>query len=362
MPWSCEACTLINEIDSASACSVCGTPRVVPASASQESKDEPNGPPNCRGKHGLKAFTETKGFGCDVGSKICSNSSATMYGCRTCNFDCCASCFAGVKMLDPNVHPATVGKHIKPKDYDAACFHPAAVYRRRKSWMPLVSDPNLMNSYLTKLGAQGCSFVELFGFDDELLGWIPRPVKAVLLLFPINETSEKYRADEEAKIVANGQTESKNCYFIKQIIGNACGTIGLIHAVMNNMDSFRLEKGKFWANFHADTKSLSALERAKALEDNEDIEQEHQSVARSGGTEGSSSASHEIHANLHFIVFTEVDGDLYEFDGRKNRPINHGPAGDVLVSSAAAIRGFLTRAEGDFRFNAVALVPNSAMQ
>lgn len=257
-------------------------------------------------------------------------------------------------------HPASLGDHIRAKEYKGAVNHPAAIYKRRKNWMPLVSDPGLMNSYLAKLGATGCTFVELWGFDPELLSFIPRPAHAVLLLFPINSTSEAFRHEEEKKIVAEGQSESKDCYFIKQIIGNACGTIGLIHTVMNNLDHLNLAEGKFWSNFARETKGMNPMERARALEANEDIESEHQAVAASDSS-GGSDADHAIHANLHFIIFTAVDGDMYEFDGRKERPINHGPAGDLLASAAGVIRGFMSRAEGDLRFNAVALVPDSAL-
>lgn len=40
-----------------------------------------------------------------------------------------------------------------------------------------------------------------------------------------------------------GQEVSPKVYFMKQTIGNSCGTIGLIHAVANNQD--KLEFGKW---------------------------------------------------------------------------------------------------------------------
>ena len=47
---------------------------------------------------------------------------------------------------------------------------------------------------------------------------------------------------EEGRIKEEGQEVSPDVYFMKQTIGNACGTIGLIHAVANNQAS--LEFGK----------------------------------------------------------------------------------------------------------------------
>lgn len=53
---------------------------------------------------------------------------------------------------------------------------------------------------------------------------------------------ESFRLEEEAKIKAQGQEVPSEVYFMKQTIGNACGTIGLIHAVANNQT--HLEFGK----------------------------------------------------------------------------------------------------------------------
>lgn len=56
---------------------------------------------------------------------------------------------------------------------------------------------------------------------------------------------ESFRLEEEEQVKAKGQEVSPDVYFMKQTIGNACGTIGLIHAVANNQ-SF-LEFGKCFA-------------------------------------------------------------------------------------------------------------------
>lgn len=45
---------------------------------------------------------------------------------------------------------------------------------------------------------------------------------------------ETFKQEEEEKLKDQPQEVSPNVYFMRQTIGNACGTIGLIHAVANN--------------------------------------------------------------------------------------------------------------------------------
>lgn len=45
--------------------------------------------------------------------------------------------------------------------------------------------------------------------------------------------SEKHRHEEATQIETEGQVVSDNVYYTKQTVGNACGTVGLIHAVAN---------------------------------------------------------------------------------------------------------------------------------
>ena len=45
--------------------------------------------------------------------------------------------------------------------------------------------------------------------------------------------SEKHRNEEATAIEKDGQVVADRVYYTKQTVGNACGTVGLIHAVAN---------------------------------------------------------------------------------------------------------------------------------
>lgn len=59
-------------------------------------------------------------------------------------------------------------------------------------------------------------------------------VKHMFLFLSTSVQYEAFKQEEEEKLKDQRQEVSPDVYFIKQTIGNACGTIGLIHAVANN--------------------------------------------------------------------------------------------------------------------------------
>ncbi|XP_013792312.2 ubiquitin carboxyl-terminal hydrolase isozyme L3-like [Limulus polyphemus] len=108
-------------------------------------------------------------------------------------------------------------------------------------WLPLESNPDVMNKFIYKLGVpKDWSVVDVFGLDDELLSTIPSPVLAVLLLYPLGKEHDKLVKEEEERIKSSGQSVSDQVYFLHQTIRNACGTVALLHAVANNTGRIKL--------------------------------------------------------------------------------------------------------------------------
>ncbi|KAH6578175.1 hypothetical protein BASA50_002014 [Batrachochytrium salamandrivorans] len=259
-------------------------------------------------------------------------------------------------------------------------------------WIPLESNPDVMNKYLRLLGVRSpLCFCDVWGFDPDLLQMIARPVKALVLLFPITEKYEKFRKEEETRILKNGQIVSKEIYFVRQTIPNACGTIGLLHALANNKEALDMGDGPL-ARMLERTKDKTPEERASVLEADQDLTDIHQQTSADGQTavwytlvaicmnlytlrvysltldDANSRATFQLdivkapsadeEVDLHFVCFVEKDGHLYELDGRKPFPINHGSvSGDLLMDSVSVVQQFMEREPGQVNFSILALAP-----
>jgi len=217
-------------------------------------------------------------------------------------------------------------------------------------WLPLESNPDVLNAFVSKIGVDPMQshFRDILGFDEQLLammGPADATVEAVLLLFPLTPNNEAHALEEKTRT----QAVSDKVYYTKQTIGNACGTIAVLHALANA--PYNYAQGSALDDFFRKTRGLSPADKAVALED---FASAHAEAGQAGQT-AAPSADEEV--NLHFICFTIVDGCLYELDGRKETPINHGCAaeGTCLTSSLRVIKEFIARDPAEIRFNAIAL-------
>lgn len=229
-----------------------------------------------------------------------------------------------------------------------------------KKWVPLESNPDVLNGFAAKLGlnTKQYHFCDVYGLDQDLLNMVPRPVLAVLVLFPITDKTESARVQQQEAIERERPTVSPSVYYMRQTIGNACGTIGLLHAVGNNLDTLNLVEGSFLSQFYAATETLDSQQRGAFLEHPPQgapsIDEIHEEAAQQGDT---AAPNPDEVVQLHFIVFVHKDGSLYELDGRKTSPINHGATSSesLLEDTAVVVRREYIEKSDSINFNMIAL-------
>ncbi|KAK7262157.1 hypothetical protein RJT34_29718 [Clitoria ternatea] len=222
-----------------------------------------------------------------------------------------------------------------------------------KRWLPLEANPDVMNQFLWGLGLpeNEAECYDVYGLDEGLLEMVPKPVLAVLFLYPLTPKTEEERLQQDKE----KKEYSSKVYFMKQTVGNACGTIGLLHALGNITSEVKLVEGSFFDNFFKSTASLDPTQRAVFLENDREMEVAHSVAATAGETQASE------YVDTHFICFACVDGELYELDGRKSGPISHGPSSPstLLRDAAEVIKSMIQKNPDSLNFNVMAISKKS---
>lgn len=97
------------------------------------------------------------------------------------------------------------------------------------NWMPLESNPEVINNYVQKIGFDTSSFLfyDILGIEEWAQALIPQPALAVMLLYPIKEKSEEFNKEEEGRINKEGQKVSSNVIIALQ--QGFINLIGLFH-------------------------------------------------------------------------------------------------------------------------------------
>lgn len=176
-------------------------------------------------------------------------------------------------------------------------------------WLPLESNPDVITRFIYKIGVKGVECVDVFGFDDELLDFLPRPCYALILCFPSFEKVKQLMTPVYEKLQAERKTVPNNVFFMKQKISNACGTFALFHALANNNNNIDLGTGAF-KTWLEEASKLGVEERSDFLAEFKELAKAHEECAESGETKVSSNEPVEH----HFICYVNVGGKLYEID------------------------------------------------
>lgn len=228
------------------------------------------------------------------------------------------------------------------------------------NWKPLESNPEVINEYISSLGFTATDFVfqDIFSVEEWAQQMIQQPCLGLMFIFPITENSEKHRAEEKAKVNADGQKVDDSLFYMHQYAKNACGTVGVFHILGNLPEaqkSLLVEGGKL-AEFFKSCEGKTYKERGKIFKGSKAVREEHATAVVQGETDVT---EHEDSVNHHFISFVNHNGSLYELDGRKAFPINHGATTQdtFLADACSAVQAFMTRDPEETGFGLIVLAP-----
>ncbi|KAI0731220.1 cysteine proteinase [Earliella scabrosa] len=239
-------------------------------------------------------------------------------------------------------------------------------------WIPLESNPEVLTEWSAKAGLvkKLAHFEDIYGLDPELLAMVSQPVKAVILVFPITESYEQKRREEDRRIATEGQHPiDPTIFWMKQTISNACGTMALLHALINSDVTFAPESPI--QKFIELCKDKTPLERAKILETTPLFANIHEAAA-SGGQ---SAIPADLDTDLHFTCFVQApsppreDGAavspdhmrIIELDGRREGPIDRGAREDFLKDVAKIVRETYIAHTASMQFSLIALSAGPAL-
>lgn len=240
-----------------------------------------------------------------------------------------------------------------------------------KVFTVLENNPQVMNSLAYSLGLdKSLSFHDVYSLTDpDLLALIPRPALALLVIIPLTPKWNESRTEEDKdKTEYAGRGEEEPVIWFTQTIVHACGSIGLVHCLLNGEASKHIQPGSTLEQIKRDALPKTIWERAKVLEDSDAFEKAHAEAAQLGDTTApTAEAAH--HLGQHFVAFVKgKDGHLWELEGSRKGPLDRGALKeDEDVLSPAALEmglGRLMRIEsehgGDLRFSAIALAESWA--
>ena len=174
--------------------------------------------------------------------------------------------------------------------------------------IPLESNPEVFDKFAYNLGlSDSYNFNDIFSIDDpELLAFLPRPVVAIILLFPIQK-NEPLLPDRRSN---NPIPKDEQPIWLKQNFQNACGLYALLHILINNKN--RLREGSPLDEFLNRDKQVTHRDVDQFIIDF--TKRYNQDFNESSGE--TTNPDPEANIDLHFISFISYEGKLWELDGR----------------------------------------------
>ncbi|CAM9898674.1 unnamed protein product [Lampetra fluviatilis] len=234
-----------------------------------------------------------------------------------------------------------------------------------KGWLELESDPGLFTLLVEDFGVNGVQVEEIYDLQSKCNG----PVYGFIFLFKwIEERRSRRKVSpllDEASVIHDDIVN--NMFFAHQLIPNSCATHALLSVLLNCEE---VELGPTLSRMKDFTRGFGPESKGYAIGNAPALAKAHNSHARPEPRhlpekQNGLSAVRTMEA-FHFVSYVPINGRLFELDGLKAYPIDHGPWGEEEEWTDKARRVIMERiglATGgepyhDIRFNLMAVVPD----
>lgn len=228
-------------------------------------------------------------------------------------------------------------------------------------WLELESDPGTFSLLIEDFGCYGAQVDEIYDLEQKIDG----PVLGFIFLFKWahNQPNERIRSHKNniQNLTNNTRDESfenaveqkqwsyvedeniiSEMFFAKQMISNSCATHALI-SILLNCDYDKLNLGPSLTRLKEHTRIMDPENKGYAIGNLPELAKAHNSHASYSSLYNRNTQSHQPgmsymlsgnqrtnlqqkhHEAYHFVSYVPINNRLYELDGLKNYPIDHGP-------------------------------------
>ncbi|KAI0823329.1 ubiquitin-specific protease [Trametes gibbosa] len=197
-------------------------------------------------------------------------------------------------------------------------------------WQLTESDPGVFTELLKTLGVP-LVVDDLYSLDSETLSQL-QPLHALIFLF-------KWVTNESGTASTSGQYDPDfPGFFAHQVVNNACATLAVMNAIGNIPG---LQMGPQLAELLSFTAGMDPQTSGMAITSADWLREAHNALSPPSAIslEGLDLPKTSEDA-YHFIVYLPYAGAVYELDGLKQAPVNHGAfadSGEGWVSKAREV-------------------------
>ncbi len=235
-----------------------------------------------------------------------------------------------------------------------------------EEWNELESDPGLFSLLIKDYGVKATKVIEVYDVSSKIQG----KVYGYVFLFRYEHGDRRARKKarettyERNNYVLDPEVVN-NMFYAHQIIVNSCATHALLSVLLNCPD---IELGSSLSRLKSLTFGMDPETKGFAIANMNELAVAHNKYARrsiplpGAGRPGSivSSAQSLTPETFHFVSYVPINGRLFELDGLKEHPIDHGlwdEKEDWTDLFQRVISSRLTQSE-NFLFNLMAVVPD----